>query len=235
MISRILLLALLLLPGAANAASLPRILASADNPVPKCVAPPALMNFVAEHNAQRSPPRAMEPRFSNLAALYQRIGQCVARPPEKCVAVRWDYAFFQMLIETNFLTFRRPDGVPASVVPADNNLAGVGATVSGRPGERFKDAATGVLAHLQHVLMYSTARVPNPVAQRTRLVQDDVQDTMRKMHRPVTFADLAREWTGTDRNTYGAEMQKLSEQYAGRYCAQAAAGETTGSISAKSH
>ena len=30
----------------------------------------------------------------------------------------------------------------------------------------------------------------------------------------MTFADLAREWTGTDRNTYGAEMQKLAEKYA---------------------
>jgi len=123
-----------------------------------------------------------------------------------------------MLIETNFLTFRRPNGVPASVVPDDNNFAGVGATVSGKPGERFKDIATGVLAHLQHVLMYSTTRIPNPVAKRTRQVQEDVQDVMRKLHRPVTFADLAREWTGTDRNSYGAEMQKLAEKYAANYC-----------------
>src|SRR6202142_2457670 len=216
--SRILLLVLILLPGVAHAAGLPRIVASADNPVPKCVQPPALMDFVAEHNAQRTPPRAVDPRFTHLASLYQRIGQCVARAPEKCVAVRWDYAFFQMLIETNYLTFRRPNGVPASVVPDDNNFAGVGATISGRPGERFKDVASGVLAHLQHVLMYSTTRVPNPVAQRTRQVQNDVQDTMRKLRRPVTFADLAREWTGTDRNTYGAEMQKLAEQYAANFC-----------------
>jgi len=215
---RLLFLLALLLPSAGHAAALPRILASADNPVPQCVKPAALMDFVVERNALRSPPRAIEPRFSNLAALYQRIGKCVARPPEKCVAVRWDYAFFQMLIETNFLTFRRPNGVPASVVPDDNNFAGVGATVSGRPGERFKDIATGVLAHLQHVLMYSTTRVPNPVAKRTRQVQDDVQDVMRRLHRPVTFADLAREWTGTDRNTYGAEMQKLAEKYAANYC-----------------
>ena len=120
------------------------------------------------------------------------------------------------------------------MVPDDNNFAGVGATISGRPGERFKDAATGVLAHLQHVLMYSTTRVPNPVAARTRQVQNDVQDAMRRLHRAVTFTDLAREWTGTDRNSYSVEMQKLAEKYASRYCAQAAAGETTGSISAKS-
>ena len=74
--------------------------------------------------------------------------------------------------------------MPAS----DNNFAGVGATVSGKPGEHFKDVATGVLAHLQHVLMYSTTRIPDPVAKRTRQVQDDVQDIMRRLHRPVTFA-----------------------------------------------
>ena len=221
----LLLLGLLLLPHTGHAAGLPRIVASADNPVPKCVAPAALMDFVVERNAQRTPPRAIDQRFANLAALYQRIGQCVARPPEQCVAVRWDYAFFQMLIETNYLTFRRPNGVPAAVVPTDNNFAGVGATVSGRPGERFKDVATGVLAHLQHVLMYSTTRIPDPVAQRTRQVQDDVQDAMRRLHRPVTFADLAREWTGTDRNTYGAEMQKLSEKYAASYCHEQARNE----------
>ena len=150
------------------------------------------------------------------------------------MAVRWDYAFFQMLIETNYLTFRRPNGVPASVVPADNNFAGVGAAISGRPGERFKDAATGVLAHLQHVLMYSTMRVPDPVAHRTRQVQEEVQQAMRRLHRPVTFGDLAREWTGTDHNAYAGEMQKLAETYASRYCTTASRGDVTGSISAKS-
>jgi len=229
MIFRAVLLASLLLPGAAQAAALPRILASIDNPVPPCVRPAALMDFVAERNAQRHPARMIDPRFAHLASLYQHIGQCVARAPEKCVAVRWDYAFFQMLIETNYLTFRRPNGVPAAVVPDDNNFAGVGATISGRPGERFKDVATGVLAHLQHVLMYSTTSVPNPVAVRTRQVQNDVQDTMRRLHRPVTFADLAREWTGTDRNTYGVEMQKLAEKYAAGYC-RAQAREHSASI-----
>ena len=73
-----------------------------------------------------------------------------------------------------------------------------------------------MLAHLQHVLMYSTTRIPNPVAKRTRQVQDDVQGIMRKLHRPVTFADLAREWTGTDKNTYGAMMQQLAREIRGQ-------------------
>lgn len=213
------LIALLLLPGAGHAGSLPAIVAGAGNPVPKCVQPEALMRFVEERNAQRN--LRIDPRFSNLASLYQKIGQCVARPPAHCLGVRWDYAFFQMVIETNYLTFRRPDGTPASVVPQDNNFAGVGASISGRPGERFKDAPTGVLAHLQHVLMYSTTTIPEPVARRTRQVQKDVQDVMRRLRRPVTFADLARQWTGGGANAYASNMQRLADRYASRYCASA--------------
>jgi len=215
--------ALAMISYAGKAASLPRILASSDNAVPACVSPASLMKFVAERNASHRPARIAEPRFANIAALYQGIGQCVARPPEKCVGVRWDFAFFQMLIETNYLTFRRPDGAPGGVPARDNNFAGVGATVPGKPGEHFDDPAMGVLAHLQHVLMYSMTRIPDPVARRTRQVQEDVQDVMRRLQRPVTFADLAREWTGTDKNTYGAEMQKMAETFAAGYCRPAAA------------
>jgi hypothetical protein len=213
--------ALLAWPSAGFAAALPAIIAGAGNPVPKCVKPAALMNFVAATNAARSVPRVIQPRFDHIASLYQRIGQCVSRPPDRCVAVRWDYAFFQMLIETNYLTFRRPDGTPAGVPASDNNFAGLGATVSGKPGEHFNDVPTGVLAHLQHVLMYSTKPIPQPVAKRTRQVQADVQDMMRRLHRPVTFGDLAREWTGTDKNTYGPMMHKLAEKYAAHFCGPA--------------
>jgi len=208
--------------GNACASELPPIIVSADNTVPQCITPAALMKFVAERNAQQQPPAEIDSRFSGIASLYQTVGQCVARPPQQCVGVRWDYAFFQMLIETNYLTFHRPDGTPASVVPGDNNFAGVGAAVSGKPGERFKDVATGVLAHLQHVLMYSTTRIPEPVAKRTRQVQDDVQQIMHKLHRPVTYSDLARQWTGTAKNQYGFEMQRMAEKFTSRYCKQAA-------------
>lgn len=212
------LLLSILIAGRADAAALPPIIATVDNAVPACVTPTRLMQFVTNRNALQQPPRQIEPRFSKIASLYESTGKCVERPPQRCIGVRWDYAFFQMLIETNYLTFLRPNGIAASVTPGDNNFAGVGAAVAGRPGERFKDAGIGVLAHLQHVLMYSTMRIPEPVAKRTRQVQDDVQEIMRRLHRPVTFSDLAREWTGTDKNHYGLEMQRMAEKYAGRYC-----------------
>jgi len=214
---RILLtLSLLVAASGAFAAALPPIIAGADNPVPQCVKPDALMDFVNGVNGRRR--TSIEPRFDHIATLYQRIGQCVSRPPAQCVGVRWDYAFFQMLIETNYLTFRRPNGAPAGVPARDNNFAGVGATVPGRPGEAFKDVETGVLAHLQHVLMYSTTPIPRPVARRTRLVQNDVQAIMRRLRRPVTFADLATEWTGTDHNTYGTMMRRIAQKFKRNYC-----------------
>jgi hypothetical protein len=218
MFARVLLLLALLIPAEVLATSLPPIIASADNQVPKCVKPDALMDFVQRVNMHRRRPREIAPRFEHIASLYQSIGQCVSRPPDKCVGVRWDYAFFQMLIETNYLTFRRPDGAPGGVPASDNNFAGLGATIPGRPGEHFNDVPTGVLAHLQHVLMYSTTPIPHPVAKRTREVQSDVQAMMRRLHRPVTFADLAREWTGIDQSGYARDMHSLAERYKRLYC-----------------
>lgn len=214
--------AVLALTGIVQASPLPPIIATEGNAVPSCVTPAALMRFVEERNAPLH--RTIDPRLRNIALLYREIGSCVARPPEKCVAVRWDYAFFQMLIETNYLTFRRPDGTPASMSAQDNNFAGVGAAVAGKPGEHFGDAATGVLAHLQHVLMYATVRIPAPVARRTRLVQDDVQAVMRRLHRPVTYTDLAREWTGVGKSRYAEEMRRLAERYSARFCRDQDAG-----------
>jgi hypothetical protein len=225
---RLAFVVILLVPGGtAFAAGLPPIIATADNSVPRCVRPAALMDFVNTVNASRRKPREIEPRFRHIASLYQRIGQCVSRPPAQCVGIRWDYAFFQMLIETNWLTFRRPDGVPAGVPARDNNFAGIGATVPGRPGEAFKDVETGVLAHLQHVLMYSTTPIPDPVARRTRLMQDEVQGIMRHLHRPVTFADLATQWTGTDRNTYGSMMWRIAQKFRRNFCDGRKVAETT--------
>jgi len=37
----------------------------------------------------------------------------------------------------------------------------------------------------------------------------------------VTFADLAREWTGTGKNRYATEIQRMAEKYANRRCGQA--------------
>jgi hypothetical protein len=215
---RLVVLAALWSPVAGHAGELPRIIADASNKVPACVTPKALMAFVERRNERHQPPRDIEAKFDDLAAHYQRIGACVSRAPEKCVAVRWDYAFFQMLVETNYLTFRRPDGKPAGVPASDNNFAGIGATVSGRPGEHFRDPQTGVLAHLQHVLMYSTTRIPEPVAKRTRQVQEGVQEAMSRLHRPVTFDDLATRWVGSGHRVYSRTIAGVAARFAAEFC-----------------
>lgn len=47
------------------------------------------------------------------------------------LGLRWDYAFFQMAIETNYLSFRREGGRRSDVRPSQNNFAGLGATGNG--------------------------------------------------------------------------------------------------------
>lgn len=202
----------------AMAMELPQIRSGAGNEVPACVGPVQLMTFVTNRNHGLHPPREIDPRFNNLSSVYQRIGPCVQKVDGQCEGVRWDFAFFQMLIETNYLTFKKPDGSPGGVPSGDNNFAGIGATVAGKPGEKFKDIDTGVLAHLQHVLMYSGEKIIDPVAQRTRTVQSWVIAKMKQLGRPVTFADLATEWTGTDQNTYGADILRTAESFGALYC-----------------
>ena len=76
-----------------------------------------------------------------------------------------------MIIETGSLTYRNGNR-SGDVKPAQNNFAGLGATGGGETGESFKDIATGVRGHIEHLLLYAGQRVDNPVAERTRKVQE---------------------------------------------------------------
>jgi hypothetical protein len=212
------LMCLACLLSTAAAEELPVIRSGPGNQVPNCVRPLAMMRFVSDRNRSLDPPGTIDHRFRDLGVAYRRIGACVQKVRGRCEGVRWDFAFFQMLIETNFLTFRKPDGNPGSVSSNDNNFAGIGATVEGRPGEGFRDIETGVLAHLQHVLMYSGEEILHPVAQRTREVESYVIGKMRSLGRPATFADLAKVWTGTDSDTYGIEIQQIAVTFAHLHC-----------------
>jgi hypothetical protein len=202
---------------------LPAIRSGLGNEVPVCITPSDLMKFVRTRNDRRDPPVRIHRRFADLASVYRRIGRCVQRAGGSCQGVRWDHAFFQMLVETNYLTFRAPDGSPGSVSQDDNNFAGIGATVAGEGGEKFSNMRTGVLAHLQHVLMYSGEHILHPVAQRTRTVESYVIARMRALGRPPTFADLATLWTGTDQDTYGDVIQGIAIRFADLYCPAAGA------------
>src|SRR5260221_3394460 len=160
-----------------TAKAAPPIRTSDRNPVPACVTPERLMAFLAERNSH------VDPRYREIARWYKYYGEGWR--------VRWDYAFFQMAIETNFLTYRRGDGRRGDVWESQNNFAGIGATGHGAPGERFPDVKTGVHAQIQHLVAYSGERLAVPIAKRTRENQDDIVSQSNRLGRPVTFGDLA--------------------------------------------
>jgi hypothetical protein len=177
---------------------------SAANPVPSCVTPERLMAFLGERND------SLDPRFKDIARWYRSHGERLS--------VRWDYAFFQMVIETNYLTFLRPSGQRGDVDPRQNNFAGIGTTGGGVPGDSYPDVATGVLAQIQHLVVYSGERLPAPVAPRTRLKQDDILKASIPIaaRRPVTFQDLAGRWA-VDR-AYGRSIEAIAERFRARHC-----------------
>lgn len=142
----------------------------------------------------------LNPRYAPLASHYMRYGEALG--------VRWDYAFFQMLLETGHLTYK------GDVRADQNNFAGLGATGRGVRGERFPDIATGVRAHLEHIVMYSGEKVKNPVAERTRNIQewDVLTDWQRGFSRPITYTDLAEKWAPGS-NRYTRNIQSIAERF----------------------
>jgi hypothetical protein len=190
------------LPAAALGPMLPQIRLSPVEAVPACVTPSRLMHHVLE----RTPD--LRPAFRDIARYYKQHGEALR--------VRWDYAFFQMLLETNYLSFRTGSGRWGDVDPRQNNFAGIGTTGGGVPGDSFPDVSTGVLAQMQHLVAYSGERVENPLAPRTREKQDDIIAQSRALGRPVRFDDLTRRWAA-DRN-YAKSIEWVAERYRQANC-----------------
>jgi hypothetical protein len=188
-------------PGA-SAAGPPEIRITATNRVPACATPERLMAFLKSRN------QGLDPRYKSLAAYYKQHGETWR--------VRWDYAFFQMAVETNFLTYRRPDGRKGDVDPKQNNFAGIGTTGGGVPGDSFPDVKTGVLAQIQHLVVYSGETIAAPVAPRTQLKQDHILLKSRELNRPVRFSDLARRWAADPK--YGQSIEWAAESFRAEHC-----------------
>jgi hypothetical protein len=188
-----------------DAYAAPAIRTNQANVVPQCVTPDKLMAFVRDRNP------TVDPRYRDIANWYKHFGEAWN--------VRWDYAFYQMILETNALKYRRGDGRRGDVRDKQNNFAGIGATGHGAPGEKFPDIKSGVHAQIQHLVAYSGERLADPVAARTQLVQDSVIETSKRLRRPVTFGDLARRWAA-DR-AYAKSIDAVAEQFRTGYCTQA--------------
>ena len=132
--------------------------------------------------------------------------------------MRWDYAFFQMVVETNGLKFHRGDGRSGDVNPRQYNFAGLGTTGGGVPGDTYADSSAGVLAQIQHLVVYSGERIERPIGSRTQLKQDDIISGLSTVsrRRPVTFQDLAGRWAA-DRG-YGRTIESVAERYRSMFC-----------------
>lgn len=185
----------------AHAQSLPEIRMHQGNRVPACVTPSRLMRFLADRNPN------MEPKFRSIAAHYKTHGERLH--------VRWDYAFFQMIVETNYLLFRT-ETRRGDVSPSQNNFAGIGTTGGGVPGDSFPDVSTGVLGQMQHLIAYSGEWVERPVARRTREKQADIIAASQRLRRAVTFRDLAGRWA-VDRR-YARSIAVVADAYRQRFC-----------------
>jgi hypothetical protein len=188
-------------PAPAAAQGLPEIRTHERNKVPACVTPARLMRFLATGNAR------VPMRFADIARHYKEHGERHR--------IRWDYAFFQMILETNYLKFKNNAG-QGDVDPGQNNFAGIGTTGGGVPGDRYPDVSTGVLAQMQHLVAYSGERVESPVGRRTREKQDEIIQRSKALGRAVTFQDLTRRWA-VDRR-YGSAMEFVAGRFRAAHC-----------------
>jgi hypothetical protein len=183
----------------AAAGAMPDIRASAKNTVPECVTPGRLIEYLKSRNPE------LNARFESVPVEYMRIGEELG--------VRWDYAFYQMILETGTLSYRRGNR-SGDVKAAQNNFAGLGAVGGGASGESFKDIATGVRAHLEHLLHYSGAKLDNPTAERTRKVQEwgVLTSWHAQFNRPITYSDLAAKWAPGS-NSYSRMLEAIADRF----------------------
>ncbi len=186
---------------AAQANTTPAVLASAANQPYACATPGRLMAFAKRRNP------ALRKHFDKVAVDYMRHGIALN--------IRWDYAFFQMLLETASLKFT------GDVNWGQNNFAGLGATGGGVRGERFASVSDGVRAHLEHLLIYAGVKVDAPVAERTRKVQawKILVPWQRSIRGPITFAHIGQKWAPGDRS-YARDIRAIANDFLRSHCRQ---------------
>lgn len=183
----------------AFAAGMPQVLLTQTNQPPACATPGRLMAFLEKRNP------ALRSRFEKIAMYYMKHGEALN--------VRWDYAFFQMQLETASLKYT------GDVNWRQNNFAGLGATGGGVKGERFKSVSDGVRAHLEHLLIYAGVNVADPVAERTRKVQAwKVLDSwQRSIRGPMTYGHIGKKWAPSDRD-YANDIKSFADAFYASSC-----------------
>jgi Mannosyl-glycoprotein endo-beta-N-acetylglucosaminidase len=196
------LLASLTAAPASFAADWPDVKVSAKGAVPQCATSGRLMAMAKARNPN------IDKRFEAIAADYKRHGEALG--------IRWDYVFFQMLQETGDLSFKTGT---RSVKAEQNNFAGLGAAKDGDAGERFADVSTGVRAHIEHVMIYAGLPVENPVAERTRKVQQ--WGIIKPVDgRAATFGDVVGRWAPKSK-PYAEAITTAAKQFDAEFCKKA--------------
>jgi len=107
-----------------TAADLPKVKVSSDNTVPECATPGRLMAYLQARNP------GLDPRFEGVATQYMRHGEELG--------IRWDIAFFQMVLETGALSFT------GDVRSAQNNFAALAppvAALTAKPSPTYPRAS----------------------------------------------------------------------------------------------
>ena len=183
---------------------MPDLRLSARNGVPVCATPDKLEAFLGAKAGGR-----LDQRFKGIAALYKEHGTATG--------IRWDYAFFQMMVETNALTFKSARGRNVELSADLNNFASIARPGNNEGLERFKDVSQGVLAHMHHVRLYAGEPVEKPIARRTRDVQSFIAPWARSLGRPVNFADLAARWAPQDKE-YASRIEEAAQEFRSAHC-----------------
>ena len=118
--------------------------------------------------------------------------------------IRPDVALCQAFKETGFFAYG------GDVKPNQNNYCGLGATGNKEPGFTFDSAQMGVRAHIQHLLAYTSKRMPKTaiVDPRYILLRDFRRDVFGKAKH---WVDLNGVWAVPGKN-YGQEIIKLWQQ-----------------------
>ena len=108
-----------------------------------------------------------------VTAYYEEAGREGIRP---------DIALCQALKETGFFAYG------GDVAPEQNNFCGLGATGNHEPGHSFPDIRTGVRAHIQHLLVYTSKKMP-----KSAIV--DPRYDLVKQNRPDVYGSVTH-WIG---------------------------------------
>jgi len=121
------------------------------NAVPACVTPGRLIEYLKSRNPDLSP------RFESVPVEYMRYGEKLG--------IRWDYAFYQMILETGALSYRNGSRA-GDVKPTQNNFARPRRHRPRRAGRKLQGRLPPACAPTSSISwLYSGERLESPTAE----------------------------------------------------------------------